>query len=366
MAVLVIACPCALGLAAPISVVIGMGKAAEYGILIRDGSALQTTSRLQVLLLDKTGTITQGKPQVVSVYVRGELCETELLQYAASVERASEHPVAAAVVQAATAKKIDILPVENFIANVGLGVSATVNGKKLLLGNAAWLAQNTINFTGLENKASSMAASGQSPIYIAIDGQASGLLGIADPLKTDSKAAIKKLQQLGLQVIMLTGDNPKTAANIAHQVGIKQFEAEISPAGKADVVAKYQQQGFRVGMVGDGINDAPALAKANVGFAMAAGVDVAIESAAVTLMNSNLGCITNAIAISKATLTNIKQNLFGALFYNVIAIPVAAGVLFPTWHFLLNPMLASFAMALSSVTVVSNANRLRWWRSAGK
>lgn len=363
MSVLVIACPCALGLAAPMSIMVGMGKAAEVGALIRNGQALQLATQLTVILIDKTGTLTKGTPEVVDVFTVNEVSQEKLLRYAASIERGSEHPLASAIVAAAHSENLALLTSVNFQAAPGYGVQATLDEETVLLGNKKWLHQHKINIDLLENKANSMAVLGYTPIYVAIGGQAMGVIAIADPIKPNAKLAIKKLKQRGLKIIMLTGDNIDTASAVARQLGIKNVEADVLPADKAAMVKKYQQRGDKVGMVGDGINDAPALAQADVGFAMGSGTDVAIESADVTLMNSSPLSIPNTIAVSTATMRNIKQNLWGAFVYNAAGIPIAAGVLYPWFHFLLNPMVGALAMALSSVTVVSNANRLRLWKA---
>jgi len=359
MSVLVIACPCALGLASPISVMIGMGKAAEFGVLIRNGEALQLANHLQVMLLDKTGTITAGQPAVIDIQSLAPLDENSVLHYAASIEQSSEHPLANALLDAGKKAQLKLSAVADFKAIAGYGVSALIDNKAVLLGNDKLMQQQHIDIAALQDKANEIAKLGQTPIYLAVAQQAAGLIAVADPIKPDSKAAIQALQQKGIEVVMLTGDNETTAHAVAAQVGIKQVEANVLPEDKNKMVKKYQAQGAKVGMVGDGINDAPALVQANVGFAIGSGVDVAIESADVTLMNSSLMSVANAIAISHATLRNIKQNLYGAFIYNVLGIPIAAGVLFPFFHFLLNPLIGALAMALSSVTVVSNANRLR-------
>ena len=362
MTVLVIACPCALGLASPISVMVGMGKAAQYGVLIRNGQALQTASSLNVMLLDKTGTITKGEPEVIDVYAINDFTRHDLVSYAASIEQSSEHPLASAIIRAGKKDNVTTQLSSDFKAIAGYGVSAVIADKKVLLGNDKLMHKENIDINLLINKANSIAHLGQTPIYLAIEGVAAGVIAVADPIKPDSKGAIKVLRKQGVKLIMLTGDNEKTARAVAYQVGIKHVEANVLPEDKVNVVKKYQLRGEKVGMVGDGINDAAALAQANVGFAIASGTDVAIESADVTLMNNSLMSIPNAIAVSKATMRNIKQNLWGAFIYNAAGIPIAAGILYPWFHFLLNPMLGGLAMALSSVTVVSNANRLRFFK----
>jgi Cu+-exporting ATPase len=365
MTVLVIACPCALGLATPISIIVGVGKAAESGILIRNGEALQQASRLTTVVLDKTGTVTEGHPAVVGIFPTIGWKEDEVLRLAASIEAGSEHPLAQAVVQAAAAHALALAPVSGFDALSGFGVRAQVDGKAVLLGNPRLMENSGVETDALDGHAKTAAALGQTPIYLAVDGKPAGIVAIADPVKPDSRAAIARLHALGLKVVMLTGDNAATAQAVAGQVGIDEVLAEVLPADKAAKVIALQARGEIVGMVGDGINDAPALAQANVGFAIGTGTDVAIESADVALMRGSLHGVADAIAISTATVRNIKQNLFGAFIYNTLGIPIAAGALFPLFGLLLNPMIAGAAMAMSSVTVVSNANRLRFFRPAG-
>lgn len=360
--VLIIACPCALGLATPMSVMVGVGKAAELGILIRKGDALQQASKLTTLVLDKTGTITEGRPTVTGI-VSLELCtEAELLMLAASLEQGSEHPLAEAIVESAQSKQIALKSVEGFQAIPGHGVSGKVNGHVLLLGNEKLMKDNGLNVENLFSKAEQLAEQGQTPMFMAIDHQLAGIISVSDPIRSDSQAAIKRLHKLGIKVVMLTGDNRLTAQAIARQAGIDEFHAEVLPEDKAGHVKQLQQDGHKVGMAGDGINDAPALAQSDVGFAIGTGTDVAIESADVTLMGASLHGVVDAVELSRATLRNIKQNLFGAFIYNSLGIPVAAGILFPFTGMLLNPVIAGGAMALSSVTVVSNANRLRWFK----
>lgn len=360
--VLIIACPCALGLATPMSIMVGVGKAAEHGILIRNGDALQTAAKLDVMVLDKTGTITQGKPRVTAIHATGNANENTLLQLAASLEAGSEHALAQALTDTAQEKNLPLLPVENFAAIPGQGVRGTVQQQTLLFGNRKLMQENKIELHTHEARAQQLAAQGQTPVYFAVDQTLAAIIAIADPVKTDSIAAIQRLQQQGTRVIMLTGDNKVTAKAIADQVGITEFFAEVLPQHKADKVKELQASGAIVGMTGDGINDAPALAQADVGFAIGTGTDVAIESADITLMRGSLHGIADAIAISKATLRNIHQNLLGAFIYNVAGIPIAAGALYPLTGLLLNPVVAGAAMALSSVTVVSNANRLRLFK----
>ncbi|HSW52533.1 MAG TPA: heavy metal translocating P-type ATPase [Sulfuricaulis sp.] len=363
MTVLIIACPCALGLATPISIMVGVGKAAEYGILIRNGEALQQAGKLTTVVLDKTGTITEGRPAVTALVPAPGWDEVKLLTVAAGIETGSEHPLAEAIVAAAKEKQLKVSPAGDFQAIAGHGVSATVDGQKVLFGNARLMTKHNIELGNLPERAQELAARAQTPMFLAVDGKAAGIVAVADPIKPDSKAAIARLHASGIRVAMITGDNRATAEAVAREVGVDEVLAEVLPGDKADQVAALQSRGGIVGMVGDGINDAPALARADVGFAIGTGTDIAIESADVALMRGSLHGIADAIAISRATVRNIKQNLFGAFIYNVLGIPVAAGVLYPFTGLLLNPIIAGAAMAMSSVTVVSNANRLRWFKS---
>jgi Cu+-exporting ATPase len=366
MTVLIIACPCALGLATPISIMVGVGKAAEYGILIRNGEALQQAGKLTTVVLDKTGTVTEGHPAVTAVVPEGDWDETRLLGVAASLETGSEHPLAEAIVAAARKRGLKPSPVSGFEAVAGHGVAGKVDGRQVLFGNSKLMGDHRIELGGLPQRASELAAEAHTPMYVAVDGQAAGIVAVSDPIKADSKRAIERLHAIGLKVVMVTGDNRATAEAVARQVGIDEVFAEVLPQDKAEKIALLQQRGEIVGMVGDGINDAPALARADVGYAIGTGTDVAIESADVTLMRGSLHGVADAIAISLATVRNIKQNLFGAFIYNTLGIPVAAGILFPFTGLLLNPIIAGAAMAMSSVTVVSNANRLRWFKSEAR
>ncbi|MCH7881535.1 MAG: copper-translocating P-type ATPase [Proteobacteria bacterium] len=359
MTVLIIACPCALGLATPISIMVGVGKAAESGILIRNGDALQQAGKLDTIILDKTGTITEGHPSVTSVVTLDGWSEEKLLLWGASLEQGSEHPLAEAIVEAAKDRDMTLLKVEEFNAIVGHGVEAKLEGVSVLIGNRKLMHDRDIDIASLDTAASDLAQQAQTPMYMAVDGKAAGLISVADAIKPDSKDAIQRMLALGLKVVLLTGDNQSTAVAVARQVGISEVIAEVLPQHKADKVASLQAQGKRVGMVGDGINDAPALARSDVGFAIGTGTDVAIESADITLMRGSIHSVVDAIAISKATVKNIKQNLFGAFIYNSLGIPIAAGLLYPLMGILLNPMIAGGAMAMSSLTVVTNANRLR-------
>ena len=363
MSVLLIACPCALGLATPISMIVGIGKAAEYGILIRKGEALERAAHLTTVVLDKTGTITQGKPQVTDIQTADNIAEDEALALAASVEAGSEHPLGKAMVLAGEEKGLNITAAQDFEASFGGGVSANVGGATIHIGNASFMRQNDIKMDKKwQNHAENMAKQAKTPVFLSKDNQIIAIVAIADPIKPDAKQVIAALHDLGLKVQMLTGDHEQTAWAVAQEVGIDDVTAEVKPDDKDNVIAALQKKGEIVGMVGDGINDAAALARANVGFAIAHGSDIAIESADVVLMRSSLAAIPDAIRISSATLSNIKQNLWGAFVYNSLAIPVAAGVLYISMGLLLNPMLAGAAMAMSSVTVVSNANRLRFFK----
>ncbi|MGM0614902.1 MAG: heavy metal translocating P-type ATPase [Pseudomonadota bacterium] len=361
--VLIIACPCALGLATPISTMIGVGKAAEHGVLVRNGDALQTASKLTTLVVDKTGTLTEGKPSVTEAHtLQGD--EEAALGYVMALERGSEHPLAAALTAHGEDANIRAAEIRNFDSVTGGGVKAeTSDGKALLLGNARLLENAGVDLTGGNDTARELEEKARTLVYLAVDGQLTALFGISDPLRNDTKAAIKRLQNDGLKVVMLTGDNQHTAAAIAREVGIDDFRAGLLPEDKHSEIERLQKEGGIVGMVGDGINDAPALARANVGFAIGQGTDVAIESAGMTLMRGSLHGVADAIEISQATLRNIKQNLVGAFGYNVLCIPIAAGVFYPLTGMLLSPMIAGAAMSLSSITVVSNANRLRLWKT---
>jgi len=360
MTVLVIACPCALGLATPISVMVAIGRAAQSGILIRKGDALQTAGKLSCLILDKTGTVTEGKPIVSSIVAIDDYSEDQILQWAASLESGSEHPLAAAILAAAANRQLTLDKTQGFLAIPGFGVTATINEQQVLFGNKALMDSKGIKFTRYNNKLEKLSALGQTPMLLAVNDKVVGIIAVSDPIKKDSALAVQHLKELGLRIIMVTGDNQITAHAVAKLAGISEVRAQVLPQDKASVVLELQQQGEIVGMVGDGINDAPALAQANVGMAIGTGTDIAIESADIVILQGSLLKIPEVIALSKATVINIKQNLIGAFFYNIISIPVAAGLLYPFFGILLNPMIAGAAMALSSVTVVTNANRLRW------
>ncbi|MBA6391276.1 copper-translocating P-type ATPase [Colwellia sp. BRX10-3] len=361
--VLIIACPCALGLATPMSVMVGVGKAAEAGVLIRNGEALQTASKITAMILDKTGTITEGAPKVTDIIVADEnYTEQNILIIAGSIESGSEHPLAQAIVDSATEQSLELEKITDFQAIAGHGVTAKLNGQPLLFGNQKLMLKNGIALNDFVAKAQQLADEAKTPMYLAIDNKLAAIIAVSDPIKKDSIAAIKRLQASGIRVVMLTGDNRATANAVAKKVGIKEVYAEVLPEEKSNKVTELQAQGEIVGMTGDGINDAPALAIANVGFAIGTGTDVAIESADITLMRGSLHGLADAIAVSKATLRNIKQNLFGAFIYNVAGVPFAAGILYPFFGLMLNPVVAGAAMAFSSLTVVSNANRLRFFK----
>ncbi|NOX88542.1 MAG: heavy metal translocating P-type ATPase [Calditrichaeota bacterium] len=357
--VLIIACPCALGLATPISLMVGVGKGAENGILIRSGEALEGACKLDTIVLDKTGTITEGKPSLTDVVTTNGFQSDEVLKYAASVEKASEHPLGESIIRGAEERSVKLEDPKDFNAVPGYGVEATVNGKRIILGNEKMMKKHNIDLGDLVEISQKMADDGKTPMFVAVDNKAAGIVAVADTVKPDSLDAIRHLKKMGLEVVMITGDNKRTAEAIAKQVGVDRVFSEVLPEDKAFNVQKLQQEGKRVAMVGDGINDAPALAQANIGLAIGSGTDVAIEASDITLIKGSLKGVALAIELSKATMRNIKQNLFGAFFYNGLGIPIAAGLLYPFLGTLLSPLIAGAAMAFSSVTVVTNANRLR-------
>lgn len=362
IAVLVISCPCALGLATPVAIMVGTGQAAQQGILIKSAESLELLHKVQTVVLDKTGTVTMGQPRVTDILCAPGVTEEDLLCVAASAEKPSEHPPAHAIVEESQARHIPLCPVSGFRSVPGGGIQATLSGEAVLAGNAGYLAQNGVSLAAMEADAHRLAEDGKTPLFFAESGRLLGCVAVADVVKPDSAKAIAALRRMGRRVVLLTGDNQRTANAIARQIGVDQVIAQVLPQDKAKCVAQLQQQGQRVAMVGDGVNDAPALAQADVGLAIGAGTDIAIESADVVLMKSSLLDIPAAMDLSRAVLRNIKQNLFWAFFYNSIGIPVAAGVLYPALHLTLNPMLAAAAMSLSSVCVVSNALRLRGWK----
>ncbi|HHR6227084.1 TPA: copper-exporting P-type ATPase CopA [Providencia alcalifaciens] len=354
--VLIIACPCALGLATPMSIISGVGRAAEFGVLVRDADALQQASELDTIVFDKTGTLTEGMPQVTDIHVFNDFDESQALQFAASLESGSNHPLARAIVN--RAKGLDMIANQQFRTIAGLGVTAVVDGKTVLLGNQKLLAENQADTREIDETLHQQASLGVTPVLLAVDGKIAALLSIRDPLREDSISALARLHKQGFRLVMLTGDNPVTAKAIAKEAGIDEVIAGVMPDGKSAAIEALQSKGHKVAMVGDGINDAPALARADVGIAMGGGSDIAIETASITLMRQSLHGVADAVSISKGTLRNMKQNLFGAFVYNSLGIPIAAGILYPLTGTLLNPVVAGAAMALSSITVVSNANRL--------
>ncbi|MFQ5899498.1 MAG: heavy metal translocating P-type ATPase, partial [Candidatus Methylomirabilia bacterium] len=362
VAVLIIACPCALGLATPLSIMVSTGKGAQHGILIRSAEALETAHKLQTLVLDKTGTITKGQPSLTDVVPVGSVAADELLRLVASAERSSEHPLGQAVIQGAKDRGLELADPSEFQSVTGQGIRSIVDGHRVLVGNHRLLEEIGVETTALGREAVRLAAEGKTPILAAIDGRPAGVVAIADTLKEDSRAAVATLKSLGVEVVMITGDNRRTAEAIARQVGIERVLAEVLPQDKALEVRRLQGENKLVGMVGDGINDAPALAQADVGIAIGTGTDVAIEAADITLISGELRGVVTAVTLSRATMRNIRQNLVGAFAYNVLGIPVAAGALYPAFGVLLNPMIAAAAMALSSLSVVGNSNRLRRYR----
>ncbi|MBK9173243.1 MAG: copper-translocating P-type ATPase [Chloracidobacterium sp.] len=359
VSVLIIACPCALGLATPTAIMVGTGKGAELGILIKGGDSLETAHKLDTIVLDKTGTITKGEPSLTDIVVADGLSDNELLRTAASAEKLSEHPLAAAIVTAALDRGIELIAPGRFLAIEGRGIEARVGDDELLLGNLRLMKERNIDTGGFAETAVSLAGEGKTAMYAAINGRPAGILAVADTVKPGSKEAIAELKRLGLEVAMMTGDNRATAEAMARQVGITTVLAEVLPAEKAGEIERLQREGRSVAMVGDGINDAPALARADVGIAIGTGTDVAIEASDITLIRGDLHGVARAIALSKATIRTVKQNLFWAFIYNVIGIPIAAGVLYPLFGLLLSPVIASAAMSLSSVSVVTNSLRLR-------
>jgi Cu+-exporting ATPase len=363
VAVLIIACPCALGLATPTSIMVGTGKGAENGILIRGAEALETAHQLKTIVLDKTGTLTKGEPSVTDIVDSEKFSRKEILFLAASAEKGSEHPLGEAIVNKAKEENLVLLDPKDFQAIAGHGIEATIDSKRILLGNPKLMEEKKIFLNGFSEKAESLSGEGKTPMFLAVDGEAAGIIAVADTLKESSKEAVGALHRMGLEVVMLTGDNQRTAKAIAQQIGINRVLAEVLPEMKAEEVKRLQAEGKKVGMVGDGINDAPALAQADVGIAIGTGTDVAMESSDITLIGGDLRGVVTAIALSKATIRNIRQNLFWAFAYNTILIPVAAGALFPFFGILLNPIFAAGAMAFSSVTVVSNALRLRKFKA---
>jgi Cu+-exporting ATPase len=359
VSVMIIACPCALGLATPTAVMVGTGKGAEYGILIRNGESLETAAKLTTVVFDKTGTLTEGRPVLTDVVPGEGWTENELLRVAAGAEKGSEHPLAEAVLAAAKTPGLNVPEAESFRSLPGFGLEAKVEGRAVLIGNAALMNERGVDVTAWTIKADALSAQGKTAVYAAVDGRPAGLLAVADPLKSNSVAAVARLKALGLEIVMLTGDHRRTAEAVANAAGIENFKAELRPGDKTEEIRKLQKAGKRVAMVGDGINDAPALAAADVGVAIGSGTDVAMEAADITLIGDDLRGAARAVELSRRTMRTIRQNLFWAFIYNVVGIPIAAGALFPFFGILLNPMIASAAMAFSSVSVVTNSLRLR-------
>ncbi len=354
VAVLIIACPCALGLATPMAVMVGVGRGARAGVLVRNAEALETLEKVDTLVVDKTGTLTEGKPKLVRVEARGDVAENQLLQLTASVERASEHPMSGAIVAGALARGLELSPVSGFQSHTGKGVAGEVGGKHVIAGNAAYLQES-----GVVLPEASAGTEGQSVIGVGVDGKFSGWIVVADPIKSSALSSVKGLQDQGVRIVMLTGDGPVAAKAVAQKLGIADFEANMLPQSKLQAIRSLQEKGSVVAMAGDGINDAPALAQANVGIAMGTGTDVAIESGGITLVKGDLAGILRARNLSRATMSNIRQNLFFAFFYNLVGVPIAAGVLYPMFGWVLSPVLAAAAMSFSSVSVIGNALRLR-------
>jgi Cu+-exporting ATPase len=362
VAVLIIACPCALGLATPTAIMVGTGRGAENGVLIKGGESLETAYKLQTIVLDKTGTITKGEPSMTNVVPALGIGERDLLRIVASAERGSEHPIGGAIVRGATEQGVPLADARDFAAIPGHGIEATVDGRRLLLGNAKLLRDRGIAFADAEERAAELAQDGKTPVFAAVDGTFAGLIAVADPVKLESREAVAAMRRMGLEVVMMTGDNRRTANAVARHVGIERVLSEVLPEAKAREVKRLQQAHKLVGMVGDGINDAPALAQADVGIAIGTGTDVAIEASDITLIRGDLRGVVTAIALSRATIRTVKQNLFWAFIYNVIGIPIAAGLLYPFTGWLLSPIIASAAMSFSSVSVVTNSLRLRRFR----
>jgi Cu+-exporting ATPase len=359
VSVLIIACPCALGLATPMSIMVGVGRGAHAGVLIKNAEALERFEKVDTLVVDKTGTLTEGKPRLTEVVTAAGFDEDELLALAASLERASEHPLAEAVVAAAEARGLALSEPAGFASVTGKGVAGRVTAREVVLGNAAMMAERSLDTASLDARAEGLRGEGATALYVAIGGRAAGLIAVADPIKETTPAALRALKAEGLEIVMLTGDNTTTAEAVARRLGIDKVEAEVLPEDKNAFVRRLREAGRVVAMAGDGVNDAPALAQADIGIAMGSGTDVAIESAGVTLVKGDLTGILRARRLSRATMGNIRQNLVFAFLYNALGVPVAAGVLFPVFGILLSPMIAAAAMSLSSVSVVGNALRLR-------
>ncbi|MFH1539826.1 MAG: heavy metal translocating P-type ATPase, partial [bacterium] len=359
ISVLIISCPCALGLATPTAIMVGTGRGARMGILIRSGEALENAFRLTTIVFDKTGTLTNGRPEVTDVIPADGVEEKELLRLAASAERDSEHPIAKAVVEKAKNMGLKLSDKIEFKAEPGLGVSAKVDGREVLVGNLKFMRRKSVRFESLENELESLSSEGKTPVLVAADGKPLGVIAVADTLKDNARGVVSRLRKMGLEVAILTGDSLKTAEAIAKQAGIGRVIAEVLPGEKSAEIKRLQERGEKVAMVGDGINDAPALAQADIGIAIGTGTDIAMEAAEITLMRGDLEGVPLAIELSRKTVATIRQNLFWAFGYNTLGIPIAAGVLYPVFHFTLSPVIAAAAMAFSSVSVVTNSLRLR-------
>jgi Cu+-exporting ATPase len=359
VSVMIIACPCALGLATPMSIMVGVGRGAQSGVLIKSAEALERMEKIDVLVVDKTGTLTEGKPKVTAIRVAASMTDNDVLGLAASIERASEHPLGAAIVAAAQERDIALSQAHDFAAPSGKGVSGIVDERRVLIGNRRILTEANIDSSSFDEDAERLRADGATVVYVAVDGKAAGAIAVADPIKATTPSALARLRESGIHVVMLTGDNATTAKAVAAKLGIADVKADVLPEDKAKIVADLRADGHAVAMAGDGVNDAPALAAADVGIAMGTGTDVAIESAGIALLKGDLEGIARARRLSEATMANIRQNLFFAFVYNAAGVPIAAGVLYPIFGLLLSPIIAAAAMALSSVSVIANALRLR-------
>jgi len=359
VAVLIVACPCALGLATPMSIMVGTGRGALAGVLVRNAEALEILEKVDTVVVDKTGTLTEGRPRVTSIFSEAESTETEVLRIAVTLERASEHPLAAAILAAAHERHVTSGDVTDFFSRTGKGITGIVDGQNAALGNRALFAELSIPLDSLDERAKSLESDGQTVMFVARSGKAAGLIAVADPVKATTPEAIEQLHRQKIRLVMLTGDSRATAEAVARKLGIDEVHASVLPEQKSEIVKRLQAEGHIVAMAGDGVNDAPALTQANVGIAMGTGTDVAIESAGITLLKGDLRGIARARALSRATMRNIRQNLFFAFVYNSVGIPVAAGVLYPFFGVLLSPIIASAAMTFSSVSVITNALRLR-------
>jgi Cu+-exporting ATPase len=359
VAVLIIACPCALGLATPMSIMVGTGRGATAGVLIKNAESLELMEKIDVLVIDKTGTLTEGRPKLTSVIVVGSFNEEDLLFLVASLEKGSEHPLATAIVEGTEARNISLSEAKNFESYTGKGVAGNVDGRKIALGNDKLLETLSIAKTDILKRADELRGKGQTVMLVAVDGELTGLVGVSDPIKETTPQALHDLRESGLRIVMLTGDNEKTAKAVAGQLEIDEIEAGVLPDRKSEVVKRLQSEGYKVAMAGDGVNDAPALAQADVGIAMGTGADIAMESAEVTLVKGDLTGIVRAVRLSRATMKNIRQNLFFAFIYNATGVPIAAGLLYPLFGLLLSPIIASAAMTFSSVSVILNALRLK-------